>query len=247
MKPRPQAIDENGHPLASDALIAFVKEQQGHDRLLMSFSMGKDSVAMWLYLRDHFEIIPYFLYWLPGLSFVDQALDYFEEVMGQHITRLPHPLFYKLLGTLAYQEPHVAPVVASMDLPLFDYADVDEILALENDLGDAWYCAIGMRAKDNIDRRNLIHQKGALGVGRRRYYYGIWDWDINQTADIIIKHDIKLPSDYRYWGRTLAAFDYQFLAPLKKYFPKDWARMLEWFPLLEAEIFRYEVVGHAPS
>lgn len=94
-------IPETGEYQTGDALLRSVLDAQGHNRLLLSFSCGKDSLAMWLWLREtkQVEIIPYFLYWVPGLSFVERALDYYEQVFGQRITRLPHPLFYDLLTT----------------------------------------------------------------------------------------------------------------------------------------------------
>lgn len=227
-------------------LLDAVLGAQGHNRLLLSFSCGKDSLAMWLWLREQsrqIEIIPYFLYWLPGLSFVDQALDYYEELFGQHITRLPHPLFYDMLATCAYQTPQRIHAIESLKLWRFDFADIDYILADEHNLGNDWYCAIGFRSKDGIDRRNLLQQMGVAGVKKRHFYYPIWDWDIEQVASIINRHGVKLPDDYRYWGRTLAAFDYQYLAPLKKHFPQDFEKAREWFPLIDAEFFRYEVLN----
>ena len=238
-------LSANGEPLSGRELAERVRDLQG-DRLLLSFSGGKDSLAMWLFLRrlDVFaEVIPYFLYWLPGLSFVEQALAYYERVFGVHIVQLPHPLFYRLFGDAVYQLPQVTALVEALDLPEYDYADVDNLLAAERGLPAHYFCAIGIRAADNIDRRNLIHQQGALGIKRRHYYYPIWDWTIDQVADEILTAGVKLPADYRYWGRTLAAYDYQYLKPLREHFPADYDRILEWFPMLEAEMFRYERLG----
>jgi len=238
---RPDGEYQTGLDLLDTVLAA-----QGHNRLLLSFSCGKDSLAMWLWLREQprqLDIIPYFLYWIPGLSFVERALDYYEEIFGQHIIRLPHPLFYDMLTTFAYQPPQRVHIIENMQLPRFDFADIDNILAGEQGLGDKWYCAIGFRSKDGIDRRNLIKQMGVAGVKHRHFYYPIWDWDVEQVGGIINRHGVQLPEDYRYWGRTLAAFDYQYLAPLKTHFPADFERARQWFPLIDAEFFRYEAMN----
>lgn len=226
-------------------LLHTVLDAQGHNRLLLSFSCGKDSIAMWLWLREtqEVEIIPYFLYWLPGLSFVEKAVAYYEDFFSQRITQLPHPLFYDMLVTGAYQPPQRVHIIDGMQLLRFDFADIDEILAQEHALGDAWYCAIGFRSNDGIDRRNMIKQMGVVGVKKRHFYYPIWDWDIQQVAGIINRYQVKLPDDYRYWGRTLASFDYQYLSLLRKQFPEDYIKVLDWFPLIEAEFFRYEVLN----
>ncbi len=236
-------FDAAGRPLAGLELIERVKSASpSGETILLSFSMGKDSLAMWLYLREHFDVVPYFLYWVPHLSFVDAALAYYEDYFGQEIIRLPHPLFYQMLRTYAYQEPYALALLAAMDLTDFDFAWIDDAIA-------AWYaldnpfCAIGMRAADNIDRRNLILQQGSVGVKKRRYYYPIWDWTVDQVSQIIIDNHMKIPVDYKYWGRTLAAFDYQYLRPLRAAFPTDYERIRQWFPLIEAEFFRYEAMA----
>jgi hypothetical protein len=239
--PKDPGVGPDGEPLAGRDLMERAREIAG-DTILLSFSGGKDSIAMYLALRDHFEVIPYFLYWMPGLSFVEEAMDYYEEYFGQEIMRLPHPLFYKLLREYAYQPPDNVAPLASLKLVDFDFADVDNIIAQHYGLENP-FCAIGMRVKDNIDRRNLIQQKGVLGIGNRRYYYAIWDWDVNQVGQIILDHGVKLSKEYKYWGRTLASFDYQYLRPLKEHFPDDFKRMMDWFPLLDLEFFRYEQVG----
>jgi hypothetical protein len=233
----------DGRPLVSQELIERVKASSPSGRkILFSFSLGKDSIAMWLYLREHFDVVPYFLYWVPGLSFVDAALVYFEDYFGQEIIKLPHPLFYQMLRTYSYREPHELATVAAMDLLDYDFAFIDDAIAAWYGL-DAPFCAIGMRAADNIDRRNLILQQGSVGVKKRRYYYPVWDWTVDQVSRIIIDNQVKLPLDYKYWGRTLAAFDYQYLKPLREAFPADYERIRQWFPLIDAEFFRYEAMA----
>lgn len=245
-QPDPRCFDESGALLAGKALLQRVREIGG-DKMLFSFSMGKDSLAAWLWLRDEapeLELIPYFLYWCPGLSFVENNLAYYEELLGRHILRVPHPLFYRMLRSLAYQPPERVGRILALDLPDFDYADIDNLLAQDCGLSADVFCVVGMRAADNLQRLRLIRQMGPLGFRRRRYYYPIWDWKIGQVADAIIGHDVALPAEYWRWGRTLTAFDYQYLKPLKETYPQDYERILFWFPLLEAEMFRYEAIGH---
>jgi hypothetical protein len=233
----------DGWPEPSDDLIPVMQEHAG-ETLLLSFSMGKDSLAMWLYLREHFRIIPYFLYWMPGLSFQERALDYYEEFFGCHIMRLPHPLLIQWLDNGLYMPPNLWAYMYKQELVRYELSDVDDALALSLGL-DRPYTALGFRRADNLDRRRLIQQLGAVAPvdGKRRYYYAIWDWDIERVAGIINRNGVKLPDDYQYWGRTIAALRYQFLAPLKRHAPDDYARFLDWFPLLEAEFYRWEVLN----
>lgn len=64
-----------------------------HDgRCLLAFSTGKDAIGAYIQLRRHFtDIIPFYLYLVPGLEFVEESLDYYEGILGRRILRLPHP------------------------------------------------------------------------------------------------------------------------------------------------------------
>jgi hypothetical protein len=233
---------EDGSYLAGQDLLDFVKAERG-DTLLLSFSRGKDSIAAWLYLRDHFTIVPYYLYLVPGMSWEEESLTYYEEVFGQHIIRLPHPLFYKLLNDFVWQTPETVATIRALDLPTYAYADVDDLLANAHGL-DAPFCAMGIRSKDNLDRRRLIQQKGVVGLtGRRRFFYPIWDWNVQQVGELILAHGVKLPADYAMFGRTVVAMTYRRLKEIRNRFPADFARILDWFPLAGLELFRYEQVG----
>lgn len=236
-------VDAQGEPLSSDDLIDWVRDNYG-DTILLSFSMGKDSIALWLFLREHFEIVPYFLYWYPGLAFVEKSLAYYEEWFGTRIMQLPHPLFYNMLRTGAYQEPHVVGTIDWLRLERYDFADIDTVVCEYSDLDPTQtLCAVGFRAADNMERRRLIKQMGTIGFKRRKYYYGIWDWNVQRTTQIIKDNDVAIPPDYVHWGRTIAAFDYQYLQPLREQYPEDFQRLREFFPLIDAEIFRYEGIG----
>lgn len=228
----------NGLPLPSCEIKALAKKIAG-DTILLSFSRGKDSIAMWLDLRKEFNIIPYYMYWVPGLEYEEESLQYYERFFGCHITRVPHPYFYKHLNNFMFQPPERVAVIRAVNMPNFTFADMDDMLAKQFGL-DNPFTAIGMRAADGIDRRNMIHQMGALGTKSRRYFYSIWDWDIKQTASIINDNDCKIPLDYRVYGRTLASWDYQYIKPMKKHFPRDYQKLVEWFPFIELEFFRYE-------
>lgn len=241
------AREPDGTPLSGDALLAKAREVTG-DTVLLSFSRGKDSLAAWLYLRPHFKMIPYHLDWVPGLSFVDDSIKYYEDYFGTHIYRLPHPIFYEYLAQYMWQTPEQGVALMRLNLPDYDLADVDNLLCAAY-ASPTTYTGLGMRAKDNLERRRLLWQQGSLAepTKRRRYFYPVWDWSVEQVASIIKQHGVKLPLDYKYWGRTIAAFDYQFLKPLSVHFPDDYQRVKEWFPLIDLELFRHERVDHAAA
>lgn len=196
---------------------------------------------MWLELRDHFELIPYYMEWIPGLAYVEESLRYYEEFFGQHIIRLPHPLFWQYVNDFRFQTPERVAAIRRLDFPKYDFAMLDEVLCTRlNKPG--LFTAMGMRAADGLMRRNLIIQQGVLGYKRRRFFYPIWDWTVADVGDMINLHNVSLPIDYEIWGRTVTDFTYQFIVEVRDRFPSDWQRIRDWFPLIDLEIFRYETV-----
>ena len=76
--------------------------------VLLAFSCGKDSIAAWLAMRDMgIEVVPAYLYYVPGLRFVDEELDYFEQKFQTRIKRYPHPSLYRWLNNAVFQLPNV--------------------------------------------------------------------------------------------------------------------------------------------
>lgn len=242
----PPAVDDQGEPLTGDALFDFIYEQAG-DTIFLEFSTGKDSICSWLRLREYgrFTIIPYFMYCFPIMSWQREALDYYEDFFDARIVKVAHPAMHKHLRHYLYQHPDNIAVITAMNLQDWDFADLEDELARDYGILDREpFTAVGFRAADNIDRRNMIIQKGAVGTGRRRYFYPVWDWYLDDVVKCIKDYEIALPADYKYWGRTINAWDYQYLKPISEQFPDDFENVIKhWMPLIEAELFRHEVVG----
>lgn len=88
-------------------------------------------------------------------------------------------------------------------------------------------------------RRVSIMQHGAISRNKGEYF-PVWDWKKARLVEEITRAGVKLPVDYKVWGRSFDGLDARFLIPMKKHFPRDYARVLEWFPLAEADVFRAE-------
>jgi hypothetical protein len=43
--------------------------------------------------------------------------------------------------------------------------------------------------------------------------------------------------EYEWFGRSFDGIDWRFLAPIKQHAPDDYARILDWFPLADLEVF----------
>lgn len=211
------------------------------DTAILAFSTGKDSIAAWLQLRKYFKrIVPYYCYIVPHLRFVEDSLKYYEDFFGQHIYRLPHPTFLTWLNIFHYQTPDRVTIIMKNPMLSGMYWD-------EQAMGDAIrafgklprnaYVATGVRMADSPQRRISIKNYGAINHNAKKFY-PIYDWVKTDIIDAMDKVGVKLPIDYKMFGRTFDGLDYRFIKQVKDWFPEDYERILEWYPQLEVEIAR---------
>lgn len=235
-------LDDRGEYLTGPALYEKCREMGG-DTLVLAFSRGKDSICMWLELREYFTIIPYYCYVVPGgLSFERDSLEYYEEFFGQHIARFVHPIFWKNMNDFVFQPPERVRMIRTLNYPNYTQAMLAQIVGGRRGLTDH-YTAFGYRAADDMRRRTLVLREGPLGDTSFRYFWPIWDWNKERVAARIQGADVALSADYAFWGRTNTALDYEYSSVLRDSFPDDWATLCFWYPLLDAEMFRHEQVG----
>lgn len=230
-------------PLSGSETIARVRQHQRET--LLAFSCGKDAIAAWIAIRPHFErVIPYYLYVVPGLEFVDEALDYYERFFGTKIIRLPSPSLHRQLNGMLFQPPEHCAVIEQAGLELHDYEDIRDAIVEDHDLQEDILYATGVRAADSPLRRVAINKHGPITWSQHKYH-PVWDWRKQDLVDAFRREGVKLPIDYALFGRTFDGIDLRFLLPLKRHRPRDYQRVLEFFPLAEAEIKRWEYAhGH---
>jgi len=222
--------------LSGEQVIAKIHEET--DTVMLSFSGGKDSIGAWLALAPHFRVIPYYLYLVPDLSFVNKSLKYYEGFFGQKIIQLPHPSCCRLLRNMVFQPPENCLAIENSGMPQPDYDDQMKLAAKMAGLKNPWV-ATGLRAADSPLRRIAITKRGAINHNQRKFY-PVWDWNKERLLTELKKSGVKLPIDYKLFGRSFDGLDYRFLKPIKDNLPEDYKKILELFPLAELEIYRRE-------
>lgn len=224
----------------SKELRERIRKQQTGETLL-AFSCGKDAVAAWLALRDSgFErVIPVFFYLVPGLSFVDEAIGYYERFFGERIIQMPHPSLHRMLNNAMFQPPSNLAVIDAAELPNHSYTDAYEAIRQDLGLPMNMRYATGVRAADSPLRRVSIVRHGPESVAGM-HYHAVWDWKKADLLEAFKKSGVKLSVEYEVFGRSFDGLDYRFLAPMKQHFPADYKKVLSFFPLAELEILRYE-------
>lgn len=224
----------------SEALCKYVAESS--DGLcLLGFSTGKDSIGALIQAKRYFhDIRLFYLYLVPGLEFVEDSLQYYEQALSTKIIRLPHPSLYRWLNRAVFQAPQNRFVVADMALPEFDHQDIQAVICEDYSLPlDTTYAASGVRQYDSLNRWSAIQKYGPLNP-QKKTFYPVFDWKIERLHTEIEQSGLQLPVDYRLFGRSFDGLDYRFLKPIRDYYPGDYKRILEYFPLADLELFKME-------
>lgn len=231
--------DDTDEWLKGPALFEWVREHFG-PRIPISFSAGKDSVALAIAAKPYFdELIPLYFYHVPGLQFVERALAYYEQhLFGRPILRLPHQILWRDLVNGTDQPPHRYKVLEPLQAARHTFRKLNDAVRASEHLGDRVPFLIGTRAKDSAVRRMALMRSGPYSA-RQRTVWGIWDWSIEDVTGAIAGAGLGLPHDYAIWSHSFDGIQHQFLAGIREHYPDDYATILRWFPLAEATFARW--------
>lgn len=208
-------------------------------RVFLSFSRGKDSIAAWLKMRGQFqEIVPVFMYLVPDLEFEEESLAYYEKFFDTKIIRVPNPNLHRMLRELVFQPPERCEIIEKANFPKYDRDDLFGWIADDLNMQGA-FNAVGLRLTDNLARRAALTRYGPVNE-KRKTFSPVWDMNKAELVELIRVSGCKLPADYKVMQSSFDGLSYRFLKPIKENFPRDWQKILDWFPLAEAMIFRHE-------
>lgn len=210
--------------------------------VLLSFSRGKDAWGCWCALRDKIDIQPFHYYGgIPNLSFVDEYLDYAERKIGKKIINVPSPTILNCLSPQNFTDmpPNRYFVLQEYNLKSYSFTEMQKFVMEICNLPQTTYTALGVRACDSARRALFFKSHGPITRNRLKFY-PIWDWNKDKLIEELKRHDVKLPIDYKMFGRTLDGEYYMYLVKIREHYPEDYKRMLEYYPLIDKEIYRYE-------
>lgn len=210
--------------------------------IALAFSCGKDSLGAWIQARRFFsDVRPFYRELIPGLAFVEEGLSRYERLFGVRILRVPGSNFFEWLEAGHFQEqPATVALVRrrwTSDVGVITRAAVVE-LGLDPDR--AWI-ADGIRYTDSLGRAVWLKRNGPVDEKRLRLS-AVSDWPDRRLHEELRRERIPLPADYALFGRSLDSIRMKFLLPIREHFPEDYRRIAEYFPLIEAEAFRYELM-----
>jgi hypothetical protein len=208
--------------------------------VVVSFSLGKDSIGAWCQLRRFFRTVkPFYMYLVPNLRFVEESLAYFEDLFQTPIIRMPHPSLYRMLKNLVLQAPERCHILEAADLPTLSYDGCAREVIAALGWPRSTFVAHGTRCADSLMRRASVKKWGCLNPSRLTFM-PVWDWNADRLAQCLRDERIRLPVDYEMFGRSFDGIDERFLRPIHDRFPDDYAKILEWFPLAALELKRMD-------
>ena len=221
-------------------IIKHVKKNTYKNNVLLSFSGGKDAWCTWITTKDHFELTPFYYYIIPGVEFIEEHLRNCEKIIGKRIRQYPHPMTYNMFYNCVFQPPGRKWIIECTDIPDFDKDVLNRSVEIDAGFPDfSCYTALGLRAADSIMRGTAFKNYGAVNVAKKTFSPA-WDWKKDKLVSEIKRHNLPLSKEYKFFGRTMDGPVLLYSYQLKKHFPSEYKRLLEYFPFLESEIFRYE-------
>lgn len=242
--------------LSEDFIIEqSIKASGGTDWCCVSFSAGKDSIAVFLRLWEKNVFDKFLLvhqYFVPGISFIEDYMDYFcNRFKNCHLVQSFSPNVTKMItsGTFQdYQTFNANQELIEKDIGFYNYG-YGQLTdwATEGMTGKKRYSAVGVKYSDSVFRlrmaRKMVDQNTIIREDNKAFY-PILDYTKNEVWEIIKKHNVKMSKEYEMYGKSLDGLDPVFLIPIKNKFPKDYARIKEYFPqidLVEERLKRYGV------
>lgn len=206
-------------------------------RVVLNFSCGKDSLACWLTLAEMgFEVIPVFKEMFKTEMF-DRYLAYCEEFFGTKIERFPWTAdLTVLIADFGGETSIERSLLLEKNDYLSDRKSFDDIILQKHGCN---LSIIGTKASDSLHRRVNFQMGGPYNANQRTFCL-TWRLAKNAPLDLIVKHGLSLPSWYLWNGRSPQfLFDVEFYF-LKKYYPNDYARLVELVPDIGVLVCAFE-------
>lgn len=197
----------------------------------MSFSGGKDSVVVLDLCARHFKKVhAFFMYQVPGLSFQEATLRWYEQRYGIRIHRVPHPELAEWLRLgLFRHEDYGVPSVSFNDL--YHYVRVQT---------GAWWIAAGERIADSIWRRAMMKQSGSIDRKRGRFYPVAY-FRKQDVLAYVAQRRLKVSAESRYLGHSFRSLEPEEMYLTRLHYPADFAKIERWFPFVGAAVAKFEM------
>jgi phosphoadenosine phosphosulfate reductase len=221
--------------LLSDTMSALKSARSISSSALVAYSDGKDSrVVMDLACRTFDHVEGFFMYYVPGLEFLENGLEEAHKRWGVKIHQYPH---WSSLNALKYGVFCDAPSERD-SLPDLKVFDIYACAMVETGIP---IILTGAKRADSGWRRRYMNQND-----RREVINPLAQWTRFDVLAYLRAHGIPLPHQS---GTISSGIDLMSRELLWMYdnYPKDFAKFCEYFPYAMAVIKRREFYGTGAS
>lgn len=203
------------------------------DRILVSFSGGKDSVVTLDLCMKYFkEVQGFFMYQVEGLSFQEAIIRYYEDKYSIPIYRIPHFMLSEWLRYGLFR-PY------DWNIPIIS---VKETYAYMRLMTDIWWIAAGERICDSIWRRAMIKSTGTIDNKRGRFY-PVAEWSKDDIKAYIRQNKLRVGSESEKLGFSFRSLSGKDIQKIKDFYPLDYEKIKLWFPLIDVSIINAKMRG----
>jgi len=202
------------------------------DPLIVAFSGGKDSLAvMDLCVTSGRQVHGFIMAYVPGMDSTAHWIEYAKKRWTVAVREYQDPAAIKMLRRGTFRH-------APMSIPAIGTKDIEQ--DIRERTGAQWI-GYGYKRCDCIDRAVMLKTwpKGIYGPWHK--FAPCHDWTHFEVLSYLSRNRIEIPDAERMQmnGVGLRA-DAMF--SLRKYWPADYRRVLEVFPLAAAQADRHELI-----
>lgn len=222
--------------------IAKKARAMGITHCSLGFSTGKDSlVGLDLLLKENINVIPIYFYICPDLEFIEDNITKYEKLFSIKIERLPHPCLYMHLDSATWQDYQSAANFSQIKYNHRNFYEFAQKMLESKNLDILYkYDAVCMKMSDSLNRRLLLRKLPDICTNTKKIYLTKYFTD-KDIFEYLKQNNIPLTRDYEIFGMSWDGLSYHFLTGVKQYYPNDFNTIKKMFPLIEAELIKYEL------
>lgn len=214
-----------------ETLAELAKARERFDSVIVSYSGGKDSLAvMDMCVRTFKRVDAFMMEFVPGLSLTDAAIEYAEKRWSIRVRRMIHWVTVRAIAEGCFCDTNWKKMVAKMSLTdVYVQARLDTGLDL---------IATGAKRADGIWRRRVMNSSKNLG----NVICPIAGWQKAHVLAYLKLQGIPIPKNE---GSNANGVDLSTpsLLWLHDNHPDDFKKLCEVFPYAEAVIWRRTFYG----
>lgn len=204
--------------------------------ILFHSGTGKDSIALLEMLHDKFDVVPVFMYLVPGLEYENRYINWAEKKYKVEFIKTPHYALNSFIkhGYLGIKKDE--------SITLSKISKIDAEIRRKNNVE---WSVFGYKKNDALHRRFMLNEcKNGLNLKSNKGY-PLMDYSNSDILKFISDNTLIPPFSYGTL-KPSSGCDVstpEFLSYLEKKYPDDLKKIFNQFPLAEVILFKYKSYG----